>query len=88
MSGKTTVKKATHGLDEISVQHPKMMGGNKKKLDLLILSFNAAKKMVDSSVFAHHLETTLVTNATSLPEVVVLNQQAPINARRALVDEG
>ncbi|KAI6295324.1 hypothetical protein MCOR33_007771 [Pyricularia grisea] len=75
MSGKTTVKKATHGLDEISVQHPKMMGGNKKKLDLLILSFNAAKKMVDSSVFAHHLETTLVTNATSLPEVVVFSLQ-------------
>nr|EAQ71179.1 hypothetical protein MGCH7_ch7g586 [Pyricularia oryzae 70-15] len=75
MSGKTTGKKAAHGLDEISVQHPKMMGGNKKKLDLLILSFNAAKKMVDSSVFAHHLETTLVTNATSLPEVVVFSLQ-------------
>lgn len=44
----------------------------RRKLDLLVLTFNAAKTMIDSHVFAHHLQTALTANATSLPEMVVL----------------
>ena len=41
-------------------------------LDLLVLTFNCAKSFINTSVFAHHLHTVLTTNATGLPDVVVL----------------
>ncbi|KLU82915.1 hypothetical protein MAPG_01982 [Magnaporthiopsis poae ATCC 64411] len=47
----------------------------RRKLDLLVLTFNAAKTMIDSHVFAHHLQTALTANATSLPEMVVFSLQ-------------
>ncbi|KAL8413217.1 hypothetical protein RB594_004735 [Gaeumannomyces avenae] len=47
----------------------------RRKLDLLVLTFNAAKTIIDSHVFAHHLQTALAANATSLPEVVVFSLQ-------------
>ncbi|KAL8351456.1 hypothetical protein RB598_006309 [Gaeumannomyces tritici] len=47
----------------------------RRKLDLLVLTFNAAKTIIDSHVFAHHLQTALAANATPLPEVVVFSLQ-------------
>ncbi len=41
-------------------------------LDLLILSFNCAKNLVDVPVFSAHLEQALTQNATGLPDLVVL----------------
>lgn len=41
-------------------------------LDLLVLTFNCAAKLVDVPVFAGHLRTALARNGAELPEVVVL----------------
>lgn len=41
-------------------------------LDLFILTFNCAKNLIDTSVFASHLQGALSQNATGLPDVVVL----------------
>lgn len=41
-------------------------------LDLFILTFNCAKNLIDTSVFASHLHGALSQNATGLPDVVVL----------------
>ncbi|KAL7795912.1 Endonuclease/exonuclease/phosphatase [Trichoderma ceciliae] len=50
-------------------------------LDLLVLTFNCAAKLIDVPVFAGHLQAALVRNATELPEVVVLSLQevAPLS---------
>lgn len=41
-------------------------------LDLLVLTFNCAAKLINVPVFAGHLQTALARNAAELPEVVVL----------------
>lgn len=41
-------------------------------IDLLFLTFNCAKSIIDTSVFGHHLQDVLGQNATALPELVVL----------------
>ncbi|KAL6853278.1 DNase I-like protein [Trichoderma novae-zelandiae] len=50
-------------------------------LDLLVLTFNCAAKLVDVPVFARHLRTALERDAADLPEVVVLSLQevAPLS---------
>lgn len=41
-------------------------------LDLLVLTFNCAAKLVNVPEFARHLRTALERDAADLPEVVVL----------------
>jgi hypothetical protein len=41
-------------------------------LDLLYLTFNCAKNLLDVPVFATHVQTALRQNATTLPDIVVL----------------
>ena len=41
-------------------------------LDLVILTFNCAKNLIDVPVFAAHLQQALGQNATTLPDLVVL----------------
>ncbi len=41
-------------------------------LDLLILTFNCAKNLINVPVFAAHLQHALTQNATGLPDLVVL----------------
>lgn len=41
-------------------------------LDLLVLTFNCAKSLVNSGVFATHLQSAFGQNATGLPDLVVL----------------
>jgi hypothetical protein len=41
-------------------------------LDLLMLTFNCAKNLINVSIFAHHLQAALSQNATGLPDLVVL----------------
>jgi hypothetical protein len=41
-------------------------------LDLLVLTFNCAKNLINVAVFANHLQAALGQNATTLPDVVVL----------------
>ncbi|KAH8729642.1 putative inositol 5-phosphatase [Ilyonectria robusta] len=50
-------------------------------LDLLVLTFNCGKSLVDAPVFAHHLQTALSQNASGLPDLVVLSLQeiAPLS---------
>ncbi|KAH0524710.1 hypothetical protein TsFJ059_007182 [Trichoderma semiorbis] len=50
-------------------------------LDLLVLTFNCAAKLINVPVFAGHLQTALARNAAELPEVVVLSLQeiAPLS---------
>ncbi|KAG9499822.1 hypothetical protein J7337_008284 [Fusarium musae] len=44
-------------------------------IDLLYLTFNCAKNLLDIPVFGSHLQTAFRQNATGLPEVVVLSLQ-------------
>ncbi|KAF5636323.1 phosphatidylinositol phosphate phosphatase [Fusarium tjaetaba] len=44
-------------------------------IDLLYLTFNCAKNLLDVPVFGSHLQTAFRQNATGLPEVVVLSLQ-------------
>ncbi|KAK4137054.1 DNase I-like protein [Trichocladium antarcticum] len=50
-------------------------------LDLFILTFNCAKNLIDTSVFASHLHGALSQKATGLPDVVVFSLQevAPLS---------
>ncbi|KOS22552.1 Polyphosphatidylinositol phosphatase INP52 [Escovopsis weberi] len=50
-------------------------------LDLLVLTFNCAEKLINVPVFATHLERALQQNATELPELVVFSLQevAPLS---------
>lgn len=41
-------------------------------VDLLFVTFNCAKNLVDPNVFGHHLHTTFRENADTLPDLVVL----------------
>lgn len=41
-------------------------------LDLLMLTFNCAKNLINVAVFANHLRAALGQNATGLPDLVVL----------------
>lgn len=41
-------------------------------VDLLCLTFNCAKNLLDIPVFSTHLQTAFRQNATDLPQVVVL----------------
>lgn len=41
-------------------------------VDLLFLTFNCAKVLINTAVFANHLEVALGQNATDLPDLVVL----------------
>jgi len=41
-------------------------------LDVLILTFNCAKNLIEVPVFAAHLKRALTQNATGLPDVVVM----------------
>lgn len=41
-------------------------------LDLLVLTFNCAKSLVNPAVFASHLQSAFGQNATGLPDLVVL----------------
>lgn len=41
-------------------------------LDLLVLTFNCAKSLVNPGVFATHLQSAFGQNATGLPDLVVL----------------
>ncbi|KAI8956669.1 DNase I-like protein [Daldinia sp. FL1419] len=44
-------------------------------LDIFILTFNAAKRQIDSSVFARHIYDAFGQNASNLPELVVISLQ-------------
>ncbi|AEO65237.1 uncharacterized protein THITE_2112046 [Thermothielavioides terrestris NRRL 8126] len=50
-------------------------------LDLFILTFNCAKNLINTSVFAAHLYGALTQNATGLPDLVVFSLQevAPLS---------
>ncbi|ODA83349.1 hypothetical protein RJ55_01862 [Drechmeria coniospora] len=50
-------------------------------LDLLVVTFNCAKTLVDGGVFARHLQSAFGQNATALPDLVVLSLQeiAPLS---------
>ncbi|KPM39185.1 hypothetical protein AK830_g7392 [Neonectria ditissima] len=50
-------------------------------LDLMVLTFNCGKNLIDVPVFAHHLQTALAQNASGLPDLVVLSLQevAPLS---------
>ncbi len=41
-------------------------------VDLFILTFNAAKHLINVPVFANHLSNAFSNNATNLPELVVM----------------
>ena len=41
-------------------------------LDLLVLTFNCAKSLINVAVFAQHLQTAFSKNASGLPDLVVL----------------
>lgn len=41
-------------------------------LDLLYLTFNCAKNLVNVAVFSNHLQVAFGQNATGLPDLVVL----------------
>lgn len=41
-------------------------------IDLLFITFNCAKSIIDTSVFSNHLQDVLRQNPTALPELVVL----------------
>lgn len=41
-------------------------------VDLLFLTFNCAKALINTTVFANHFEAALGQNATDLPDLVVL----------------
>lgn len=41
-------------------------------VDVLFLTFNCAKALIDVPVFARHVENVFHTRATELPELVVL----------------
>ncbi|KAM3426868.1 hypothetical protein MY4824_009776 [Beauveria thailandica] len=51
------------------------------KVDLLFLTFNCAKALINTAVFANHLEAAFGQNATDLPDLVVLSLQevAPLS---------
>ncbi|CRJ97123.1 hypothetical protein BN1708_009449 [Verticillium longisporum] len=44
-------------------------------LDLFVLTFNCAKRLINAAVFASHLQAAFKQNATALPEVVVFSLQ-------------
>ncbi|KAI9163327.1 Polyphosphatidylinositol phosphatase INP52 [Paramyrothecium foliicola] len=44
-------------------------------LDLLVLTFNCAKNLINVAVFANHLQAAFGQNATGLPDVVVFSLQ-------------
>ncbi|OAA72133.1 inositol 5-phosphatase [Cordyceps fumosorosea ARSEF 2679] len=50
-------------------------------VDLLFLTFNCAKALINTPVFANHLEVAFGQNATELPDLVVLSLQevAPLS---------
>ncbi|KAJ6786794.1 hypothetical protein PWT90_03135 [Aphanocladium album] len=50
-------------------------------VDLLFLTFNCAKALINTAVFANHLEVAFGQNATDLPDLVVLSLQevAPLS---------
>ncbi|KZZ89673.1 Endonuclease/exonuclease/phosphatase [Moelleriella libera RCEF 2490] len=50
-------------------------------VDLLVLTFNCAAAFVNVAVFANHVHTAFVDNATALPDLVVLSLQelAPLS---------
>ncbi|KAI5464552.1 inositol 5-phosphatase [Mariannaea sp. PMI_226] len=50
-------------------------------LDLLVLTFNCAKTLINTPVFAAHLQTALSQNASGLPDLVVISLQevAPLS---------
>jgi hypothetical protein len=41
-------------------------------LDLLFLTFNCAKNLIDVPVFSSHLQEAFTQNATGLPDLVAL----------------
>lgn len=41
-------------------------------LDLLFLTFNCAKNLINVPIFASHLEAAISQNASSLPDLVAL----------------
>lgn len=41
-------------------------------LDLLFITFNCAKNLINPAVFAGHLHGALAQNSTGLPDLVVL----------------
>jgi hypothetical protein len=41
-------------------------------LDLLVFTFNCAKTLVNTKVFANHVSAAFSNNATALPDIVVL----------------
>ncbi|KAF7542465.1 hypothetical protein G7Z17_g11551 [Cylindrodendrum hubeiense] len=57
------------------------MTSSSSALDLLVLTFNCGKSLVNPPVFAHHLQTALSRNASGLPDLVVLSLQeiAPLS---------
>ncbi|KAK0390842.1 hypothetical protein NLU13_0345 [Sarocladium strictum] len=44
-------------------------------LDLLVLTFNCAKKIIDVPVFADHMHNAFKDNATGLPDLIALSLQ-------------
>ncbi|ATY61107.1 inositol 5-phosphatase [Cordyceps militaris CM01] len=50
-------------------------------VDLLFLTFNCAKALINTPVFANHLEAAFGQNATDLPDLIVLSLQevAPLS---------
>lgn len=41
-------------------------------LDLLFITFNCAKNLINPTVFASHLQGALLQNSAALPDLVVL----------------
>ncbi len=41
-------------------------------LDLLFITFNCAKNLINPAVFANHIHGALLQNSTGLPDLVVL----------------
>jgi hypothetical protein len=41
-------------------------------LDLLVITFNCAKALINPPIFAGHLQASFSQNASSLPDLVVL----------------
>ena len=49
-------------------------------LDLSILTFNAGKEQINSSVFADHLRDAFANGSTVLPEIIVVYVGLPAQA--------
>jgi hypothetical protein len=52
--------------------NPKAQDMAPSTLDLLFITFNCAKNLINPTVFANHLHGALAQNSSGLPDLVVL----------------